>query len=119
MCIRDRIEMAQVGLGDAVSDRTRTTRAGADRPIRRAPTDHQDSRVAVGIVDFDVGNRRRDRVYPGLAGADHEVVVGRIVGDVAGAVGLLQAADAVLESSDAGGSPRAGPVSYTHLTLPT
>ena len=42
------------------------------------------------------------------ADPDHQVVVGRVVGDVAGAVGLLDAADAVLEAGRAGDRPRAG-----------
>ena len=38
----------------------------------------------------------------------HALVVGRVVGDVARAVGLLEPADAVLEAGDAGRGPRAG-----------
>lgn len=44
----------------------------------------------------------------GLAGADHEVVVGRVVGDVARAVLLLDAADTVLKTRRAGHRPRPG-----------
>ena len=51
------------------------------------------------------------RVDLGLPGADHEVVVGRVVGDVAGAVGLLDAADAVLQARRCPGPPTAGPAS--------
>jgi hypothetical protein len=40
--------------------------------------------------------------------ADHEVVVVGVVGDVAGAVGLLDAADAVLEAGRAGHRPGPG-----------
>ena len=46
-----------------------------------------------------------------LPGADHEVVVGRVVGDVAGPVGLLQPADAVLHPRGARDRPRRGPAS--------
>ena len=86
--------------------------AGADRAVGRAPAEHQHAR------------RRRSGRRPRAAGsssampstlawrgADHEVVVGRVVGDVAGAVGLLDAADAVLEARACRGSPTAGPAS--------
>ena len=62
-------------------------------------------RVAVRVVDLGGRQARGDAVDLGLAGAGHEVVVGRVVGDVAGAVGLLQPADAVLQP----GRPRDRP----------
>src|SRR3954466_114000 len=54
------------------------------------------------------GDRGGEAVDLGLAGAGHEVVVGRVVGDVAGFVGLLQPADPVLEPGGARHGPRAG-----------
>src|SRR2546421_650458 len=69
---------------------------GGDGPVGRAPAEDESGRLAGRVVDGDVGDG--DAVDLGLAGADHVVVVGRGVGDVAGAVLLLDAADAVLQA---------------------
>ncbi len=73
----------------------------------RAPSQHE--QLAFGIaVDFD----RIDVVgdvgdLPG-PGVDHQLMVVRVVGDVAGDVLLLEPADAVLEARRAGNRPAAG-----------
>ena len=66
------------------------------------------ARVAVRVLDLGRRQGGGDPVDLGLARAGHEVVVGRVVGDVAGPVGLLQAADAVLHAGRAGDRPRPG-----------
>ena len=81
---------------------------GADRAVGRAPADDGDPRVAVRVVDLGGRQARGDPVDLRLAGAGHEVVVGRVVGDVAGPVGLLQPADAVLQARGARHGPRPG-----------
>ena len=80
----------------------------ADRPVRRAPAEHQHLRVAGRVVHLQRRQRPGDAVDLRLPGADHEVVVVRVVGDVAGAVGLLDAADPVLQARRAGHRPRPG-----------
>ena len=80
----------------------------ADRAVRRAPAEHQHPRVAGRVVDLE---RRESVAMPSIlacAQPDHQVVVGRVVGDVAGAVGLLDAADPVLQARRAGDGPRPG-----------
>ena len=81
---RERPQMAQMGVGhlDVVVP---CTPAGlADRTVRAAPPDQQQLGVAGRIVDFQIGNG--DAVDLGLPQPHHEVVIGRLVGDVAGAV---------------------------------
>ena len=106
--VRERVEVAQVDLRDVVAGLADAAHAGADRAVRRAPADHQHLRLARRVVDLERRQRVGDPVDLGLAGADHQVVVGRVVGDVAGAVALLEAADAVLEARRAGDGPRPG-----------
>ncbi|MEV8406836.1 hypothetical protein AB0R12_13765, partial [Streptomyces niveus] len=77
---------------------------GGDGAVGGAPAEDQGART-VRVVHHKV--RHLDVVDLGLAGADHEVVVGGVVGDVAGAVLLLDAADTVLETRGAGHRPRA------------
>src|SRR5581483_5837719 len=71
------------------------------------PTQHHQLRTFL-VVDLggrDVGGDAGDL---GGAQARHALVVDRVVGDVAGAVLLLEAADAVLEAGRAGHGPRPG-----------
>src|SRR5690606_12317019 len=93
---------------------------GRDRAVRRTPAQHQDlgalSGRAVRVVHHGV--RHVDPVHLGLAGAHHVVVVGRVVADVAGAVLLLDAADAVLQAGRAGDGPRAGERALVALERP-
>ena len=78
-----------------------------DRAVGRAPAEDQQV-AAVGPEDLE----RRDVVGdPGdlrLAQELHPVVVVRVVADVAGDVGLLEAADPVLEAGRAGDGPLPG-----------
>jgi hypothetical protein len=55
------------------------------------------TRASLVTVDLERGDRLGDAVDLRLAQLGHVVVVVGVVGDVAGAVGLLEAADAVLE----------------------
>ena len=106
--LRERVEVAQVRLRDVVARLADPAYAGADRAVRRSPADHQHLGGARGVVDLERRQRVGDPVHLGLAGADHQVVVGRVVGDVAVAVALLETADAVLEAGRARDRPRAG-----------
>ena len=92
-------------LRDVVAGLADPADAGADRAVRRAPADHQHLRRAGRVVDLERRQRVGDPVDLGLAGADHQVVVGGVVGDVAVALALLEAADAVLEAGRCRGSP--------------
>ena len=78
---------------------------GIDRRPRRAPADdqHVGIDVAVHLDRRDVGGDRGDL---GGAQVDHALVILRRVVDVAGAVGLLQPADAVHEPWRTGDRPR-------------
>ena len=104
----ERVEVAQVHLGDVVAGLADPADAGADRAVRRAPADDQDLGLAGRVVDHERRQRVGDPVDLRLAGADHQVVVGGVVGDVAVALALLEAADAVLEPGGAGDRPRPG-----------
>ena len=95
-----------MGLRDRLPGRAQPAHGRGDRAVRGTPAQHQGAGRSCRVVDLQV--RDVDAVDLGLAGADHEVVVGRVVGDVAGAVLLLDAADAVLESRRAGHRPGAG-----------
>ena len=67
----------------------------ADRTEGTAPAKHQQFRVAGRVIDFEIGHH--DAVDLRLPQPDHLVMVGSQIGDIAGAVGLLQSADAVFE----------------------
>ena len=97
-----------MGLGDVESGLADPADAGADRAVRRAPAEHQHLGLAWGSSTSSGGQRGGDPSTLACADADHQVVVGRVVGDVAVAVGLLEAADAVLEAGCAGDRPRTG-----------
>ena len=98
-----------MGLGDLDALRAdppaRPRRSGRRSSPSRAPARRASP---VGVVDLQRRDGRGDAVDLGLPGADHQVVVGRVVGDVAGAVGLLDAADPVLEAGGARDRPRPG-----------
>ena len=103
---RERVEVAQVHLRDVVAGRAHTAYAGADRAVRRPPAEDQDLRAPVGVVDLQRRERLRDPLHLRRARADHEVVVGGVVGDVPVAVALLEPADAVLQARRTRDRPR-------------
>ena len=81
-------------------------RARADRPVGRAPAEHQQVRVGVA-VDLEVGHL--DAGHLRRAQLGHARVVGAVVGDRARAVELLQPADPVRAARACRGSPTAAP----------
>ena len=99
--------MAQVGVGDGPAVGVQALDRRADGPVRRAPAEDEQvaARRAEDLERRDVVGDARDL---GLAQELHGVVVVRVVADVARDVGLLQAADAVLEALGAGHGPRPG-----------
>ncbi len=70
------------------------THGFADRPVRRTPAEHQYLGVTRGVVDAEI--RDVDARHPRDPQSGHQLVVGVVVRDVAGAVGLLESADPVL-----------------------
>ena len=93
---RQRIQMAQMHVADAVALCALRFERGGDRAVGGAPGD--DQQIAVGIArGNDVGNVLGDGFHFGGAQAHHFFVVQRLVVHVAGDVLLFQAADAVLE----------------------
>ena len=105
---RERVEVPQVGLGHREPLRAKGSRGGGDRSVGRAPPEHQHLGVAVGVLDLERVDGGGDPVDLRGAQPGHEVVVVGVVGDVAGDVGLLDAADAVLQPRGARDGPRAG-----------
>ena len=77
----------------------------ADRAVARAPAEHEQL-GAVVRVDRERRQLALDVRDPLGAQARHRRVVGGVVGDVAGAVLLLQPADAVRDARRAGRRPR-------------
>ena len=106
---RHRVEVAQVDLRHRAA-RARGPAGRRRRSGRRSSPSRARRRVASPSgSSTSVGGR--SAAMPSILacrGAGHEVVVGRVVGDVAGAVGLLQPADAVLQPARAGDRPRPG-----------
>src|SRR5699024_19174 len=103
---RHGVGVPQVRAGRPVAARAGPPDGLTDRPVGRAPADHQHLGLVGGVVDLEFGDiDQRDAQGPG---AGHQVVVVGGVGDVAGAVGLLQPADAVLEAGLARHRPGAG-----------
>ena len=89
--------------------RSRATRRGRRRrSARTSRPSRARARVAspLGVVDLELRDVRRDARDLLRAQARHEVVVVGVVRDVARAVGLLDAADAVLEPRRARHRPR-------------
>ena len=83
-------------------------RRGTDRPVGRTPAEHQHARLAVGVVDLQRRDVSRDAVDLRLAGAHHEVVVGRVVGDVAVTVLPSRCRRCGARGPACPGSPRSG-----------
>ena len=107
---RERVEVAQVRLGDRAA---RPCGPGGTAAPIGPYVEPQPSTSTFASPDGSStssgGRTSAIRSTLACAGADHEVVVGRVVGDVAVAVALLQAADAVLEARRCRGPPTAGP----------
>jgi len=95
-----------VGAGNSVSGLARGPDGGRDRAVGRAPPEHEHPRGPRRVVDLEVGHGHS--VDLGLAQPRHPVVVVGVVGDVAGDIGLLDAADPVLQPRRAGNRPRTG-----------
>src|SRR6266576_5490671 len=81
--------------------------ATVDRTPRRAPADNQQLGVFVAL-EFDLGDVLGDAGDLRGAQPDHVLVVLGVVADVARAVFLLDAADAVGQTWRAGHGPGAG-----------
>src|SRR5690606_26574290 len=96
--------------GDLAAGPADAAGGGPDGPPRRAPADDEDVGVAGRVVDDEGVDAARDPVDLGLPQLDHVFVVLGLVGDVAGDVGLLDAADPVLEARRAGHGQGAGEV---------
>ena len=104
---RQRVEVGDVDPRHLAAVAATALHGGVDGGPRRAPPD--DEQLGVVVAD---DRQRRDVLGDGrhLGGAevDHPLVVLRRVVDVAGAVLLLDAADAVHQARRAGDRPRAG-----------
>src|SRR5437016_11089312 len=83
----------------------------SDRTVSRSPAEHQDLSFLL-TKDFHQRNVRDRAIDLFLAQADHQMVILRIVVDIAGDVLLLDAADAMLKSW----SSRQGPRSEEHTS---
>ena len=70
-----------MGVGDLDVVAPCTPAGFSDRAVRATPPDQQKFGVSSRIVDFQIGNG--DAVDLGLTQPHHEVVIGRLVGDVA------------------------------------
>ncbi|CFR67365.1 Uncharacterised protein [Mycobacterium tuberculosis] len=85
---------------------TRAPARFTDWAVGAAPPDQQQLGVPGRIIDFQIGNM--DTVDLGLAQPDHEVMISRLVGDVARAIGSFQPADAVFQTGGARNGELAG-----------
>src|SRR6185312_13297569 len=96
---RQRAEVADLRVGDLDALAPRAAARLTDGAVAAAPAEEQEFRVSGGVVDLDV--RDGDAVDLGLPKPHHQVVVLRLVGDVARTVGRLEPADAVFETRGA------------------
>ena len=103
----ERVEVGEVRLGDALAGRPESTDPGGDGTPGRSPPDDEQL-GAVLLVELHAGDVGRDAVDLLLAEPHHVLVVVGLVADVAVAVVLLDAADAVLQPGGAGQRPRPG-----------
>src|SRR5262249_52035615 len=105
---RERVQVAQVQVGRLHAACPHALDSGGHGGVGGTPA-HQEKLGVTGlVVDLhrrEVGGDAGDLV---AAQVDHALVVDTLVGDVAAPVGLLQAADAVLEARHAGGRPGSG-----------
>ena len=103
---RQRVEVAQVRRGDLVAQLAHPAGTGADRPVGRAPAEHQQVGVAGRVVDLDVRARGCRRSSPRAAGPSGRGCRGRRRSTRGRPPS--PAADAVLEPRRAGHRPRPG-----------
>src|SRR5215207_3732423 len=87
---------------------TAATDRCADRSVGRSPAQNKNIGIAVRVIDPKGCDGCGYALDLGLPGSDHEVVVRRVVRDVAGAILLLQPADPVLKPLRSWGSPGPG-----------
>ena len=85
--------------------------AGADRAVGAIPSRCTSTRASPCGSSTSRRDRLRDPVDLGLPGAHHQVVVGRVVGDVARAVRPSPGRRCGARARRAGDAPRAGPAS--------
>ena len=98
---REGVQVAQMGMGCLHATGPHPLHTGRHGGIRRAPTHQQQLRVARRVVDLERRDVSRDAGDLVLAQVHHALVVDPLVGDVAAAVGFLEATDAVLEAGQA------------------
>ena len=81
---------------------------GLNGAVSGTPTEHQEIRATkpVWVVELDGGNVVCDAGYLLGAQADHQLVVYGVVRDIAAAVGLFEAADAVHQARGPRERPR-------------
>ena len=90
---------------DGVTGLAGPAHAGADRALARPPAEHEQARAGLG-VDHQRRDVARDPVDLRGPQLGHPRVVGGVIGDVAGHVGLLEAADPVRQPGRPGNRPR-------------
>jgi len=98
--------VAQVSVCDELAVRTDAPCGRRDRAVCPAPAEHEELRLAAGVVDLELRDVPGDACDLLRAEPRHQVVVLGVVGDVAGAVRLLEAADPVLQPRRARQRPR-------------
>src|SRR5712691_3849837 len=91
-------------VSDRLAGPADTTHGCGDRTIRTAPAEDERLR-AVRVVDLELRDVLRDAGDLLRAQPHHQVMVVRVVADVAGDVLLLEPADAVLKARRAGDRP--------------
>src|SRR5436189_216583 len=90
--------------GDGVAGRRQALDGGPDGAVGRAPAEDQQV-AAVWPEDLERRDVPGDACHLGLTIELHPMVVVRVVADVAGHIGLLEATDAMLEPGRARHSP--------------
>ncbi len=103
----ERVEVTQMGLGDFDPGASNDLAGSSDGAVRGTPAEHENASIAAGVIHLDIDDGVRDCVDLRLAQAHHAIMVLRVVGDVARAVRLLEAPDAMLETSRSRNSPGA------------
>ncbi len=103
---REWIEMPQLRVRDRFALFSQTPARGLDRSERGSPAQDEKFRVTRWVVDFDSWDVLRDAGNLLRAQQGHAMVVLRLVIDVAFPVGLLETADAVLQTRRTRDRPR-------------
>ena len=104
---RQRVHVAQVGDRDRDVLFAHAAGRGADHAVGRAPAEHQQLGALVG-VDLERGSSSASFSSLRRAQLRHQRVVEGVIADVAAAVLLLEAAEAVLEAGGSGDRPGPG-----------